>query len=514
MNKSPAAQQQAPQKTSTSGIDGNLDRWLRDGAGGATRCERVIETSISRVYLFRDRAFKVKKPVDLGFLDFTTPEKRRWATERELDFNRPTAPDIYRSVHSIESDGAGGFALDSGGVPLEWALEMRRFDETAVLSEHPSTFGGDFAEATGRMIARFHLKARAGAAGGGSAGLLLSVRSNANHLKELSTSVGAEVVERLIATTSLAFDKASVLLDARASAGFVRCCHGDLHLGNILVENGAAVLFDCIEFNDSFREIDVLYDLAFLLMDLDFRGNRSAANRVVNAWLDESARGMDRSLWDGLAALPLFQSVRAAVRAHVKGRESDLEAARAYVSPAEDYLRPGKPILVAVGGVSGSGKSTFARALAPDLSGPVGAVVLRSDEIRKRQWSRKPTEPLPASAYTMQANTDVYAEMLQLARSCLVAGCSVVADAVFLHPKERSAVEDVATEAGTPFQGIWLVAPLDLLKARLAKRRNDASDADESVLSLQLASCSDPIGWRRTNSVDLAAALKSVSELP
>ena len=492
------------------GLDRVLETWLRAGAGASDPCERVIETSISWVFLFRDRALKIKKPVNLGFLDFTTLRKRHWAAERELTFNRLTAPDIYRSVRSICRDGAAGFVLDGGGELVEWALEMRRFDETAVLSQRPQAVDGDFAEAMGRMIAQFHIRASPGSAGGGAAGLVSVLRSNAHHLRALSSSLGIDAVERLIAATTAAFESVSVFLDRRAGEGFVRCCHGDLHLGNILMENGAAVLFDCVEFNDAFREIDVLYDLAFLLMDLDFRNNRLAANRVLNGWLDEAARGFDTSFWEGLAALPLFQSVRAAVRAHVSGRENNLAAARRYLARAESYLHPSHSAMVAVGGVSGSGKSTIARALAPRLRGPAGAIILRSDEVRKRLWARDPTEKLPLEAYTPESHSAVYVEMLQIARKCLGAGCTVVADAVFLRPDERDRAEQVAADEGATFEGIWLEAPPEILRERLARRKNDASDADAKVLSMQLAQDPGPIRWRRSVSVDARATIEDI----
>ena len=491
-------------------LDGGLENWLRDGAGKSDPCERVIETSISWVFLFRTRALKIKKPVDFGFLDFTTPQKRHWAAERELAFNRLTAPDIYRSVHSISRDGVGEFVLDGGGEPIEWALEMRRFDETAVLSQRPQAIDGAFAEAMGRMIARFHIRASPGSAGGGAAGLSSVLRSNAHHLQALSSSLGVDAVERLIAATTAAFESVSALLDRRAAEGFVRCCHGDLHLGNILMEKGVAVLFDCIEFNDAFREIDVLYDLAFLLMDLDFRNTKPSANRVLNGWLDEAARGFDRSLWDGLAALPLFQSVRAAVRAHVSGRENNLEQARRYLARAERYLHPSRPVLISVGGLSASGKSTFARALAPTLGGSAGAIILRSDEVRKRLWARNPTEKLPLEAYTPESNSAVYVEMLQIARKCLEARCAVVADAVFLRPEERSDAEQVAADAGAPFEGIWLEAPLEVLRERMARRKNNVSDADAKVLSTQLTADPGPIRWRRSASVEAEVTIKDL----
>jgi len=481
----------------TVGLAPDIEAWLRAGADRPGPCEKVIETSISWVYLFADRALKLKKPVDLGFLDFTTPNKRRWAAERELAFNRATAPEIYRAVHAITRDGEGRLAMDGDADAVEWALEMRRFDETAMLSDRLAAVDGTFAEDLGRTIARYHLQAPPGVVGGGARGLRFVLDSNAHLLRGETAQLGADEVERLLAATESAFERVAPLLDRRHVAGFVRCCHGDLHLGNILLEGGAPVLFDCIEFNDALREIDVLYDIAFLLMDLSFRDAPEAANRVLNGWLDEAARGFAPSLWEGLATLPLFQAVRATVRAHVNALEGALDEARRYRAAAERHLSPSPPVLLAVGGLSGSGKTTLARALAPDLGGPPGAVVLRSDEIRKRLWRRAPTERLPPEAYERAAGEAVYKALYETARTCLAAGCAVIADAVFLQPAERCGIEAVAREAGADFRGVWLDAPPDTLRRRIAGRRDDASDADERVLGLQLALDPGPIDWLR-----------------
>jgi len=480
-----------------AGLAPDIEAWLRAGAGGQIPCEKVIETSISWIFLFADRALKLKKPLDLGFLDFTTPAKRRWASERELAFNRATAPDIYRAVRAVTRDAVGRLGLDGAGEAADWALEMRRFDETATLSNRLSVVDGAFAEELGRRIARYHLQAEPGSMGGGASGLAFVLGSNAHLLRGETAQLPGEDVERLVAATRRAFERTSRLLDRRRDAGFVRRCHGDLHLGNILLEGGAPILFDCIEFSDVLREIDVLYDVAFLLMDLSFRDAPEAANRVMNGWLDEAARGFPPSVWEGLAALPLFQAVRATVRAHVNALEGAGGQARRYLAAAERYLTPQPPVLLAIGGLSGSGKSTLARALAPELGSPPGAVVLRSDEIRKRLWGRGPRERLPPEAYERAAGEAVYETLFETARAVLASGCAVIADAVFLQVDERRRIEAVARETGAAFHGVWLEAPPEILRSRVASRRDDASDADERVLGLQLALDPGPIAWPR-----------------
>ncbi len=478
-------------------LDSRIDAWLRAGAGGERPCERVIETSISWVFLFQDRALKLKKPVNFGFVDFTTLERRRWASERELAFNRATAPDIYRALHAITLKDDGTLEWDGAGEVLDMAVEMRRFSDDALLARRPAADGA-LGEALGREIARVHLASpRVSGGDCGAAGLAYVIQSNAGQLRAFARDLGAEAVEGLIASAQDALDKTRGLLDARFLGGSCRPCHGDLHAGNIIIEAGGPILFDCIEFNDRLREIDILYDLAFLLMDLNHRGAWAAANRALNGWLDAMTRHSGEDLFAGLAALSLFQSTRAAVRAHVSAREGKIPEARRYLEAAGAYLNPAPPQLLAVGGLSGSGKTTYARKAAPGLGADPGAVVLRSDEIRKRLWGAQPLERLPPAAYEPEVSRRVYETLRDTARACLTAGHAVIADAVFLDLTDRQMIEAVAAEVGVPFAGIWLEVPPDTARARLKARQGDASDADAAVLAAQMARETGEIGWRR-----------------
>ena len=478
--------------------------WLRG------QSEREIETSCARVFLIGDRALKVKKPVDYGFLDYSTLEKRHWALERELRFNRTTAPDIYRALIPITRTPDGGLALGGAGEIIDYVLEMRRFDPDAVLAEHPERVDGTLAEALGRTIARFHAAAEVRPEGGGVKALGYTIRTNAEHLIAMSDTLGAESVRAVVAATDAAFAAAGTLLERRRVEGFARRCHGDLHLGNILLEDGVPRLFDCIEFNDLLSEIDVLYDVAFLIMDLGFRGNTTGANRALNAYLDEAARSFPADLWDGLAALPLMLSARASVRAHVTAMQGDIEGARSYLAAAGAHLRPAAPRLVAIGGLSGSGKTTLARKIAPSLGAAPGAVVLRSDEVRKRLAGIGPLELLADDAYGPSMSSQVYGEMLGVARRSLAAGRATVLDAVFLRPEERAAAEALATELAVPFQGVWLKGKTEVLQTRLAARSGDASDADAEVLAAQLARDPGPMTWRQHDAADLDAAAEQL----
>ncbi|MFO1119338.1 MAG: AAA family ATPase [Rhodospirillales bacterium] len=296
------------------------------------------------------------------------------------------------------------------------------------------------------------------------------------------------------------------VLDRRRAAGFVRHCHGDLHLRNIVLHDGRAMLFDAIEFDAAYADIDVLYDLAFLVMDLEFRDLRRLASILLNRYLDVTGDS------GGLAALPLFLSMRAAIRSHIDAAaaatHSDVDAAAGLAAGASRYLKlglsflaPAAPRLIAVGGLSGSGKSRLARELAPSLAPPPGARVIRSDATRKRLAGVAPETRLPLAPTARQPADRPTPLSRAEAREVLAAGRPVIADAVFARPEERAAIAAVAAEAGVPFQGLWLAAAPDLLQERVEKRLGNASDATPEVVRQQLADDLGPIDWPRVDSV-------------
>jgi predicted kinase len=296
-------------------------------------------------------------------------------------------------------------------------------------------------------------------------------------------------------------------LTTRAANGFVRRAHGDLHLGNLCLWHGTPVPFDAIEFDEAMATIDLGYDLGFLLMDLDHRVTRGAANRVLGRYV---ARTGDAALTRGL---PVFLSMRAMIRAQVEATRGNRDVAAAYLDRALGYLTPPAPVMVAIGGLPATGKSTLARALAPTLGAAPGALVLRSDEIRKRQHGVAPEQRLPESAYSPAASDAVFAELTALANVTAASGHAVIADGMFLNPEQRTSIALAASRAGVGFLGLWLTAPRDVLEARLASRTGDASDATVAVLQAVVRNDRGGGDWLAIDATDAAAALAQVQQL-
>jgi predicted kinase len=322
----------------------------------------------------------------------------------------------------------------------------------------------------------------------------------------LRAARAAGLPEAAIAPLAAQFEAALVcsapLLAARAAEGRIRRCHGDLHLGNLCLWQGKPTPFDALEFDEALARIDTGYDLAFLLMDLDQQAGRAAANRVLNRYL---ARSGDYGV---LGPLPLWLGLRALVRAHVqaaRGRDGE-----ALLRAAAAYLAPASPRLIAVGGLQGTGKSTLARGLAPALGPAPGALLLRSDELRKRRFGLAPEEHLPPEAYTEAVSTATHEELFMIAEAALRQGHAVALDAMFLDPRHRLKAAEIAARVGVPFQGFWLEAPMEILKSRILARRGDASDATIAVLERAAQADPGPIDWRRLDAAgDALAAVRN-----
>jgi uncharacterized protein len=484
--------------------------YLRDPASHGGEAVEEIETHAAHVFLVGERAYKLKRSVRFAFLDFSTIALRQAACESELAFNRRTAPELYLAVAAVTRDADGRLALDGAGEAVDWLVVMQRFDQETLFDRLASRGALDDGQLRdlADAIAAFHDIAEPRPDMGGREGLAHVIAGNMATLREGEGTFAPSAIDTIERLWRRGLDRHGALLDARRGAGQVRWCHGDLHLRNICLIDGRPTLFDGIEFNPDIACIDVLYDLAFLLMDLQHRGMARAANLVLNRYL---GRTEDVA---GLALLPFFQSLRAGVRAMVsaieagEGHEEQGPEARDYLDLATTLLERPPPGLIAVGGYSGSGKSSLAADVAAVVGAAPGAVVLRSDVVRKRLMGVAPEAALAKDAYRGEVTQRVYGHLHALARRALAAGATVILDAVHGDAAERDAAAALAAKAGVPFCGLWLEASPTVLRSRVAARRGDASDATLSVLESQLDRGAGDIAWTR---LDAAGAPGDVS---
>jgi aminoglycoside phosphotransferase family enzyme/predicted kinase len=471
---------------------------------GGVAVER-IDTHSAIVFLAGDRAWKLKRAVRFDYLDFSTVTRRKALCEAEVRLNQRTAPAIYCGVVAITRGHDGALALGGSGEPVDWVVEMKRFDQDAVLDRLAASgrLGLDVMGDLARAIARFHMAAAPRPDHGGKSGMEWVAEGNAAGFAEQGAGIlDSAACVRATNDTRLELDRRGALLDERREKGLVRQCHGDLHLRNIVLLDGQPTLFDAVEFNDEIACTDVLYDLAFVLMDLWRRQLPRHANTIWNGYLAET------NDLEGIALMPLFLSCRAAVRAKTSAtaarvqsdarQVSELEQlAREYLAMAERLLHPPSARVIAIGGLSGSGKSVLAMALAPSIGAVPGAVVIRSDEIRKRLCGVEPLQRLGPDGYTPEVSARVYATVEERAHLVVRNGHSAIVDAVHARPADRQAIERIAAAAAVPFTGVWLDAPEEVLIARATQRRLDPSDADESVIRMQRAQDPGVIDWHR-----------------
>lgn len=457
-----------------------------------TRIE-LVETHISWVLLTGNLAYKIKKPVALGFLDFRDLARRRFFCEEEVRLNRFWAPELYLGVSRI-SLRDGQPRVGGNGPAVEYAVRMRQFNQALRLDhqlEAGRLTGDDVLELAGEIAARHRVAEHAG-----PAARLLPVATQLmwDNFHDLGGEMPDEQLQALQCWTRESLDRHHALLSERCSRGYFRQCHGDLHLGNLVRLPGGIRAFDCIEFSGELRRIDVVADYGFLVMDLEARGRRDLAYAFVNRYLEVTGD------YEGVPLLPLYVVYRCLVRAKVaairrrerdtgEGRAEDTATLEHYGELAAAWMEARRPVLVVMHGLSGSGKTWLAARLMTALP----AIRLRSDLERKRMFEVPETADshsgIASGIYAGEAGAAAYTRLLDLARLALAAGFNVILDAAFLSRARRGCAKKLAGDCGADFAIVEVSAPLAALEQRLARRAaggKDASEADLDVLRHQL----------------------------
>lgn len=454
-----------------------------------------IDTGANVIFLTGKKAYKIKRDVQYPFLDYSTLALRKRACEREIELNAPHAPQIYRSAKPITRSPDGHLAIDGDGEPVEWLVEMTQFDRTNELERLADgpPLAAALADDLAQMMVNAHDRAPKRDGQRFFDELSKYLDQNEDAFAEAPELFPPEEAKRLSQVSRQLLARLKPLILSRGDAGLVRLCHGDAHSRNIVLLEGKPFLFDAVEFSDDIATCDVLYDLAYLLMDLWHLDQRAGANRIFNRYLDISRRGEDQS---GLAALPFYLMMRACLRAKISASGACFQTdpleratlendARSYFRLAQEFLASGQPFFAAIGGFSGTGKTTAAYGLAPHLSPAPGARVLRTDVERKRALGLTETDAPPEGTYSKERSDAVYAALEHQTRTYLATGHSVIFDGVLAREEERRRLEMIARDAGAKFTGIWLTAPLDVAKTRVLARKYDASDATPEVIEKQ-----------------------------
>lgn len=461
---------------------------------------QVIETHISWVLLTGPYAYKIKKPVNFGFLDFTTLASRQHFCQEELRLNQRLAPSLYRQVLPIcNTEQAPRFGDD--GPVIEYALQMRQFPQSQLLAELQARgdLQSEHIDALAELISRFHLQAPRVPVEhslGTPEAVMAPVQQNFDQIRPLlSEPADLAQLDTLEHWAQCTYQRLYPLLTKRKADGFIRECHGDIHLGNATLLDGEVVLFDCIEFNEPFRLTDIVADSAFLAMDLESRGLKALSRRFVNRWLELTGD------YDALELFKFYKAYRALVRAKINllslshepdttHRATAMAEYRRYAALAEQYCAIPSRFMAITHGVSGVGKSHVSLRLVEEL----GAIRVRSDVERKRLFGSQPADQqgkLSDGIYQPSASQATYARLNEVAHLALQAGYPVVLDATFLKQHQRDAARKIAEAQGVPFLLLSCQAPDETLEQRLHTRQregNDPSDATLDVLRTQLAS--------------------------
>ena len=478
-----------------------------------------VDTHANIIVLSGSRAYKIKRAVRFPFLDYSTLEKREASCKAEIARNQVNAPDIYLNALPVTEKDGGTLSLGGDGKTVEWVVVMNRFDPSlqmdAIAEKGP--LSRDICEGLAAMLAASHACAeqRPHAGAGFAAELASYLDQNDQAFAEHPDLFPPQAVSQLSRQSRSWLSRIEPLILRRGSRGHIRLCHGDAHLRNIVMSSGKPVLFDAIEFSDAIATTDTLYDLAFLLMDLWERDQRPAANLVFNRYLDRLPAPSDDVDCEenSFALLPFYLMMRASIRAKIAAsaaltqkdgqkRAEQEDQARVYFRKAQEFLEPAENTLIAIGGLSGTGKTTLAYAMAPDLGRAPGARVLRTDVERKKRFNIAENEPAPQEAYTKEASQAVYAVLEQKIHMTLAGGHSAIFDAVFADETERRTISAIAQQVEARFAGLWLEAPTPILKQRVTARQadaSDASDAGEKVVDRQLDYDLGSISWHHVD---------------
>lgn len=472
---------------------------------------QLVETHISSVLLTGCYAYKIKKPLNLGFVDYGTLGRREHFCLEELRLNRRLAPDLYLAVVAI-TGSADRPKLRASGWPIEYAVKMRQFSQDDLLSHllERGQLEVEAIEHVARRLARFHGEIET--AGeytpfGKPESVLAPMHQNFEQLRLLLTDGKLlSQLARLERWTERQYQSLVHALTERKARGYIRECHGDLHLNNIVQLNGEPTIFDGVEFNDALRWIDVMSELAFLIMDLDDRGAPGMANRALNAYLHKSGD------YGGILLLRFYQVYRAMVRAKIACIRVDqndkqravLDQYRSYASLAERYTQAPKPYLLINHGVTGSGKSTISRQLADVL----GAIWLRSDVERGRDGYG-----VNRGRYSVSARDAVYDRLLQLSGAIIDSGFGLIVDATFLQAAQRARFRALAGAKHLPFLIMETHADEAELRERVGRRLrqgDDPSEADLEVLDNHLKTREPLFGQE----LAVAVSIEAGNELP
>ena len=461
-----------------------------------------LETHISHVFLAGELAYKIKKPLELGFLDFSTLEKRRHFCEEELRINRRLAPELYLAVVPITGSEQAP-RVEGDGPAIEYAVKMRRFAQDGLLDRvlERGALSPELIDELAAQVARFHTEVAQAPAGGRFGSVQSIVEAALQNFDQLAplltTPSDCAVLDGLRRWTTAHSERLAPTFDARQHAGCVRECHGDLHLGNIVLVDGAVRIFDAIEFNPELRWIDLVNEVAFLAMDLAARGRHDLAWRFINRYLEHTGD------YEGVRLLRYYLVYRAIVRAKVaaiRATQPDTDACeraalddkcRRHLVLAQRFALQAHPVLVIHHGLSGSGKTSCSQTVLETL----GAIRIRSDVERKRIHGLVAAQRTDAAVgeglYDAKATRGTYERLAELARACLAGGFPTLVDATFLQRGQREAFRALARALAVPFRIASFTAPVEVLRARVAARQRQGGDASEAglvVLEHQLRS--------------------------